>query len=69
MKLLYIINAPVHNDSCTYAPVHPLCQTHSMLNVLQVWAGPLSGNRLAVTLWNRCSETVNITMTLPDVGP
>ncbi|CAM0907653.1 unnamed protein product [Alopecurus aequalis] len=34
----------------------------------EVWAGPLSGDRLAVTLWNRCSETVNITMTLPDVG-
>ncbi|XP_020194114.1 alpha-galactosidase 3 isoform X1 [Aegilops tauschii subsp. strangulata] len=34
----------------------------------EVWAGPLSGNRLAVALWNRCSETVNITMTLPAVG-
>ncbi|KAM0861092.1 hypothetical protein ACQ4PT_046108 [Festuca glaucescens] len=34
----------------------------------EVWAGPLSGKRLAVTLWNRCSETVNITMTLADVG-
>uniref|UniRef100_A0ACD5YZK8 Uncharacterized protein n=1 Tax=Avena sativa TaxID=4498 RepID=A0ACD5YZK8_AVESA len=34
----------------------------------EVWAGPLSGKRLAVTLWNRCSETVNITMRLPDVG-
>jgi alpha-galactosidase len=39
-----------------------------MSNLLQVWAGPLSGKRLAVTLWNRCSETVNITMTLADVG-
>ncbi|MCL7032445.1 hypothetical protein MKW94_001186, partial [Papaver nudicaule] len=27
----------------------------------QVWAGPLSGKRLAVALWNRCSETVTIT--------
>jgi alpha-galactosidase len=35
---------------------------------LQVWAGPLSGNRLAVALWNRCSETANITMKLPAVG-
>ncbi|XP_044455288.1 alpha-galactosidase 3 isoform X1 [Triticum aestivum] len=34
----------------------------------EVWAGPLSGNRLAVALWNRCSETVNITMSLPAVG-
>ena len=35
---------------------------------LQVWAGPLSGNRLVVALWNRCSETTNITMKLPAVG-
>ncbi|XP_025802327.1 alpha-galactosidase 3 isoform X2 [Panicum hallii] len=34
----------------------------------EVWAGPLSGNRLAVALWNRCSETANITMKLPAVG-
>ncbi|OEL23694.1 Alpha-galactosidase 3 [Dichanthelium oligosanthes] len=33
----------------------------------EVWAGPLSGNRLAVALWNRCSETANITMKLPEV--
>ena len=55
-----------------HAPVRPTsklrCQTHNMSNVLQFLAGPLSGNRLAVTLWNRCSETINITMTLPDVG-
>ncbi|XP_042489133.1 alpha-galactosidase 3 [Macadamia integrifolia] len=30
-------------------------------NCSQVWAGPLSGNRLVVALWNRCSETVTIT--------
>jgi len=35
---------------------------------LQVWAGPLSGNRLVIALWNRCSETANITMKLPAVG-
>ncbi|KAK0592206.1 hypothetical protein LWI29_015155 [Acer saccharum] len=28
---------------------------------LQVWAGPLSGHRLAVVLWNRCSEAATIT--------
>lgn len=28
--------------------------------VLQVWAGPLSGNRLVVGLWNRCSKAVSI---------
>ncbi|GAB2270242.1 Alpha-galactosidase 3 [Dionaea muscipula] len=27
----------------------------------QVWAGPLSGNRLAVALWNRCSTATSIT--------
>ncbi|KAJ3682900.1 hypothetical protein LUZ60_013127 [Juncus effusus] len=30
-------------------------------NCSQVWAGPLSGSRMAVTLWNRCSQAVNIT--------
>lgn len=33
-----------------------------------MWAAPLSGNRLAVALWNRCSETANITLKLPAVG-
>lgn len=28
---------------------------------VQVWAGPLSGQRLAVVLWNRHSEAGNIT--------
>ncbi|KAJ1384720.1 Glycosyl hydrolase, all-beta [Sesbania bispinosa] len=27
----------------------------------QVWAGPLSGNRLVVALWNRCSKVTTIT--------
>lgn len=27
----------------------------------QVWAGPLSGNRFVVALWNRCSASVTIT--------
>lgn len=27
----------------------------------QVWAGPLSGNRLVVALWNRCSSATTIT--------
>ncbi|EXB96520.1 hypothetical protein L484_011230 [Morus notabilis] len=27
----------------------------------QVWSGPLSGDRLAVALWNRCSKTTTIT--------
>lgn len=33
-----------------------------------MWAGPLSGNRLVVALWNRCSDTANVTMKLPAVG-
>ncbi|KAG2730624.1 hypothetical protein I3843_01G297000 [Carya illinoinensis] len=28
---------------------------------LQVWAGPLSGHRLVVALWNRCSKVATIT--------
>lgn len=28
---------------------------------LQVWAGPLSGNRLVVAFWNRCSKAATIT--------
>ncbi|KAK9124708.1 hypothetical protein Sjap_014310 [Stephania japonica] len=27
----------------------------------EVWAGPLTGKRVAVALWNRCPEAVNIT--------
>ncbi|KAK8276577.1 hypothetical protein V6Z11_D10G209500 [Gossypium hirsutum] len=30
-------------------------------NCLQVWAGPLSGNRLVVAFWNRCSKAATIT--------
>ncbi|CAI9767576.1 unnamed protein product [Fraxinus pennsylvanica] len=30
-------------------------------NCYQVWAGPLSGNRLTVALWNRCSKPSTIT--------
>ncbi|KAL5709882.1 alpha-galactosidase [Ranunculus cassubicifolius] len=30
-------------------------------NCRQVWAGPLSGNRTVVGLWNRCPEAVTIT--------
>nr|KJB72965.1 hypothetical protein B456_011G207400 [Gossypium raimondii] len=30
-------------------------------NCLQVWAGPLSGNRLVVAFWNRCLKAATIT--------
>lgn len=35
---------------------------------LQVWAGPLSGNRLAIALWNRCSKVATITASWASVG-
>ncbi|KAI5405250.1 Alpha-galactosidase 3 [Lathyrus oleraceus] len=34
----------------------------------QVWAGPLSGNRLAIALWNRCSKVATITASWASVG-
>ncbi|RDY07029.1 Alpha-galactosidase 3 [Mucuna pruriens] len=34
----------------------------------QVWAGPLSGNRLVVALWNRCSNVATITASWEAVG-
>jgi alpha-galactosidase len=37
-------------------------------NCSQVWAGPLSGKRVAIVLWNRCSEVVNITADLGLLG-
>ncbi|KAK1404242.1 Alpha-galactosidase [Heracleum sosnowskyi] len=35
---------------------------------LEVWAGPLRGNRVAVVLWNRGSSTTNITAYWSDIG-
>jgi len=35
---------------------------------VQVWAGPLSGNRLAVALWNRCSKVATITASWQALG-
>ncbi|KAL7107530.1 hypothetical protein ACP275_06G060300 [Erythranthe tilingii] len=34
----------------------------------QVWAGPLSGQRLAVVLWNRCSKTGTVTTKWASLG-
>lgn len=34
----------------------------------QVWAGPLSGNRLVVALWNRCLEPTTITASWDALG-
>lgn len=35
---------------------------------LEVWAGPLGGNRVAVVLWNRGSSTTEITAYWSDIG-
>ncbi|PSS33257.1 Alpha-galactosidase [Actinidia chinensis var. chinensis] len=35
---------------------------------LQVWAGPLTGHRLAVVLWNRCSKAATITAAWGTLG-
>ncbi|KAL6977551.1 Alpha-galactosidase 3 [Sarracenia purpurea var. burkii] len=37
-------------------------------NCSQVWAGPLTGHRLAVALWNRCSNSTTITATWDVLG-
>ncbi|KAK9070461.1 hypothetical protein SSX86_010863 [Deinandra increscens subsp. villosa] len=37
-------------------------------NCLQVWAGVLSGNRFAVVLWNRCSESETINVSWDSLG-
>ncbi|KAM0950543.1 putative alpha-galactosidase [Dioscorea sansibarensis] len=34
----------------------------------QVWAGPLSNNRLVVALWNRCSKSVKVVAKWSDIG-
>ncbi|KAJ0975501.1 hypothetical protein J5N97_017466 [Dioscorea zingiberensis] len=34
----------------------------------QVWAGPLSNNRLVVALWNRCSKSVKVTVKWDVIG-
>lgn len=35
---------------------------------MQVWAGPLSGKRVAVVLWNRGLWRANITASWSDIG-
>lgn len=56
---------------CSWIYVCCLCFFYICLKVLvliQVWAGPLSGNRLVVALWNRCSQAVTITVTWETLG-
>jgi len=36
--------------------------------VLQVWAGPLSNNKVAVILWNRSSSKAKVTASWSDIG-
>ncbi|XP_031249694.1 alpha-galactosidase-like isoform X2 [Pistacia vera] len=35
---------------------------------LEVWAGPLSGNKIGLVLWNRGSSTANVTANWADIG-
>lgn len=37
-------------------------------NMVQVWAGPLSGERVVVVLWNRSSFKASITVSWEDIG-
>ncbi|KAL1356228.1 hypothetical protein HN51_008230 [Arachis hypogaea] len=37
-------------------------------NGLEVWAGPLSGNKVAVILWNRSSSKAKVTASWSDLG-
>ncbi|WVZ20772.1 hypothetical protein V8G54_008094 [Vigna mungo] len=39
-----------------------------LIRLLRVWAGPLSGNRLAVAFWNRCSKVATITASWEALG-
>lgn len=36
--------------------------------MLQVWAGPLSDNKLAVILWNRSASQATVTASWSDLG-
>ena len=36
--------------------------------LLQVWAGPLSNNKVAVILWNRSSSKAKVTASWSDIG-
>uniref|UniRef100_A0A6N2MAS4 alpha-galactosidase n=1 Tax=Salix viminalis TaxID=40686 RepID=A0A6N2MAS4_SALVM len=35
---------------------------------LEVWAGPLSNEKVAVVLWKRCSSRATVTAYWPDIG-
>ncbi|KAK2982424.1 hypothetical protein RJ640_026267 [Escallonia rubra] len=50
----------VAEDGCSEERSNDLTTWFVGLDFLQVWAGPLSGNRLAVALWNRCSKAKTI---------
>ena len=36
--------------------------------MVQVWAGPLSGKRIVVVLWNRSRSKAPITVSWEDIG-
>jgi alpha-galactosidase len=39
-----------------------------VFGALQVWAGPLSNNRVVVSMWNKCRVNENITAWWVDIG-
>jgi len=56
----------------TYIWTHTLCYDFcTQLNRKlrwQVWAGPLSKNKVAVVLWNRSSSNATVTASWSDIG-
>lgn len=46
------------------------CRAYAVTNLvcLQIWAGPLSGQRLAVVLWNRGSKAATLTVKWDVIG-
>ncbi|TQD88269.1 hypothetical protein C1H46_026150 [Malus baccata] len=48
---------------------HACAARHVMtFNLMQVWAGPLSSNRVVVVLWNRGGSLAPITVTWREIG-
>lgn len=60
MNFLSYLNAIVTSLVCDICCDNLVC--------FQVWAGPLSGQRLAVVLWNRGSKAASITVKWDALG-
>jgi len=75
LNLVYFLNGNQHHSRAK--SLRRSLKSHTcyyVLNLdftftsLQVWAGPLSGNRLVVALWNRCSKVATITASWEALG-